>query len=95
MRGLVAFRTAPIRVGRRSEVGDEMRYRYSVSYESDTQAVETVRGEFEAGGGDSSLRQGAREACAQWPNGRKFRSVVIVVERLEAAKATQEADEAA
>jgi hypothetical protein len=32
---------------------------------------------------------------AHWPTGRKFRSVVIVVERLEAAKATQEADEAA
>ena len=72
-----------------------MRYRYSVSFESDTLPVETVRGEFEAGGGDSSLRQGAREACAHWPKGRKFRSVVIVVERLEAAEATQEADEAA
>jgi len=57
--------------------------------------VETVRGEFEAGGGDGSLRQGAREACAHWPKGRKFRSVVIDVERLEAAEATQEADEAA
>jgi hypothetical protein len=95
VRGLVAFRTAPIRVGRRSEVGEEMRYSYVVSYESDTQPVETVRGEFEAGGGDGSLRQGAREACAHWPKGRKFRSVVIDVERLEAAEATQEADEAA
>jgi hypothetical protein len=61
---------------------------------------ETVRGEFEAGGGDSSLRQGAREACAHWPKGRKFRSVVIVVERLDVAgldvaEATQAADEAA
>jgi len=33
--------------------------------ESDSQPVEIVRGEFDAGGGDSSLRQGAREACAQ------------------------------
>jgi len=65
-----------------------MRYGYSVSFESDTLPVETVRGEFEAGGGDSSLRQGAREACAQWPKGRKFRSAVIVAERLEAAEAT-------
>jgi len=65
VRGLVAFRTAPIRVGRRSEVGEEMRYSYVVSYESDTQPVETVRGEFEAGGGESSFRQGAREACAR------------------------------
>jgi len=76
-------------------VGEEMRYSYVVSYESDTQPVETVRGEFEAGGGDGSLRQGAREACAHWPKGRKFRSVVIVVERLDVAEATNAADEAA
>jgi hypothetical protein len=88
----------PIRAGLATEGGMKerrMRYRYSVSFESDTLPVETVRGEFEAGGGDSSLRQGAREACAHWPKGRKFRSVVIVVERLETAEATQEADEAA
>ena len=72
-----------------------MRYPYSVSYESDSQPVETVRGEFEGGGGDSSLRQGARKACAHWPTGRKFRSVVIVVERLDAEEATNAADEAA
>jgi hypothetical protein len=61
----------------------KMRYRYSVSFESDTLPVETVRGNFEANGGPGSLRQGAREACKHWPRGRSFRSVVIVVERSE------------
>jgi hypothetical protein len=60
-----------------------MRFRYVVSYESDTQPVETVRGEFEANGGAQGLRQGAREACTHWPKHRSFRSVVIVVERLD------------
>jgi hypothetical protein len=59
-------------------------YRYAISYESDTSPVETVRGEFEARSRTSAIRQGAREAVRHWPKGRKFRSWVIVVERLEA-----------
>jgi hypothetical protein len=59
-----------------------MRFRYAISYESDTQPVETVRGEFEANGGAQGVRQGARVACTQWPKRRSFRSVVVVVERL-------------
>jgi hypothetical protein len=62
-----------------------MRYRYSVSFESDSQPVETVRGEFEAKDRRGAIRQGAREAVAHWPKGRSFRSWVIVVERLDAA----------
>jgi hypothetical protein len=60
-----------------------MRYRYAISYESESQPVETVRGEFEAGGFDSALRQGSSETCTHWPHRRVFRSVVIVVERIE------------
>ena len=59
-----------------------MRFRYAISYESDTQPVETVRGEFEVNGGAQGIRQGAREACRQWPKHRSFRSVVLVIERL-------------
>jgi len=62
-----------------------MRYRYSVSFETDSQPVETVRGEFEAKDRCGAIRQGAREAVAHWPKGRSFRSWVIVVERLDAA----------
>ena len=72
-----------------------MRYRYSVSFEGDSQPVQTVRGEFEAKDRCGAIRQGAREAVAQWPKGRSFRSWVIVVERLDVAEATQAADEAA
>jgi hypothetical protein len=72
-----------------------MRYRYAVSYESDSQPVETDRGEFEARDRRGAIRQGAREAVAYWPKGRSFRSWVIVVERLDVAEATQAADEAA
>ena len=60
-----------------------MRYRHSVSYESDTQPVETVRGEFEAGGLPQAISQGAREARKAWPRNRRFRSVVVVVERVD------------
>src|SRR5262245_11949141 len=66
-----------------------MRFRYAISYESDIQPVETVRGEFEANGGAQGVRQRARVACTHWPARRSFRSVVIVGERLgvETAKA--------
>ena len=72
-----------------------MRYRYAVSYESDSQPVETDRGEFEARDRHGAIRQGAREAVAHWPKGRSFRSWVIVVERLDVAETTRAADETA
>ena len=61
-----------------------MRYHYAVSYESDIKPVETVKGEFDVRSGRQAIRQGAREACRAWPKGRKFRSVVVVVEQREA-----------
>src|SRR5262249_50275830 len=56
-------------------------YRCTVSFESDTLPVETVRGDFEAKDRCGAIRQGAREAVAHWSKGRSFRSWVIVVER--------------
>jgi hypothetical protein len=60
-----------------------MRFRYVVSYESDTQPVETVRGEFEVARSSTALHEGARAAVANHPKGRRFRSFVIVVEQLD------------
>lgn len=59
-----------------------MRYRHIISFESDTQPVETVRGEIDANGLPQAVSQGAREARKRWPKGRKFRSVVVIVERV-------------
>jgi hypothetical protein len=70
-------------------------YRYAISYESDSQPVETVRGEFEARDRSQAIRQGAREAVRHWPKGRQFRSWVIVVERLEAEADDVTPDQAA
>ena len=72
-----------------------MRYRYVFSYESDSQPVETVRGELEAEDPKSATVRAARAANTQRPKGRQFRSWVIVVERLEVAEATNAANEAA
>ncbi len=72
-----------------------MRYRASVSYESDTQPVETVRCEFEAGTAKSATVRAAREANRHRPAKRSFRSWVIVVERLEASAAEQRENAAA
>ena len=72
-----------------------MRYRYVFSYESDSQPVETVRGELEAEDPKSATVRAARAANTRRPKGRQFRSWVIVVERLDVAEATQAADEAA
>jgi hypothetical protein len=60
-----------------------VRFRYTISYESDIQPVETIRGEFEARGSSQALHQGARVAVANRPKGRRFRSFVIVVEQLD------------
>ena len=52
------------------------RYRYAISYESDTQPVETVRGEFEAPRFTTALYRGGKVARDNWPRKRRFRSVV-------------------
>ena len=62
-----------------------MRYRYTISYESDTQPVETVRGEFVSRDTPSACLQGGREARDHWPTKRRFRSVVTVIEALDDA----------
>ncbi len=69
-----------------------MRYRYAVSYESDSQPVETVYGEFDASGRSTAIHRSAREAVARWPKGRSFRSWVIVVERLDVEAEDTETD---
>ena len=79
----------------RPEGASLVRYTYSVSYESDSQPVETVRGELEAEDPKSATVRAARAANTRRPKGRQFRSWVIVVERLDAAESTLAADEAA
>jgi len=72
-----------------------MRFRYAVSYESDTSPIETLRGELDARDARQAALRGGREAFKHWPKGRHFRSVVVVIERLDAAEATNAADVAA
>jgi len=73
-----------------------MRFRYAISYESDTQPVETVRGELDARDGRQAAFRSGRMASRAWPKGRRFRSFVVVVEQLEAeaAEALDETDTA-
>jgi hypothetical protein len=58
-------------------------FRHTVSFESDTQPVETVRGEMEA----RDLDDAVKRACFRANNSRagkwKPRSLVCVVERME------------
>lgn len=70
-----------------------MRYRASVSYESETQPVNTIRVEFEAGSAKSATVRAAREANKRRPAKRAFRSWVIVLERLDAAETAQAMDQ--
>ena len=63
-----------------------MRFRYAVSYESDTSPIETLRGELDARDARQAALRGGREAFKHWPKGRHFRSVVVVIERLDAAQ---------
>ena len=53
-----------------------------VSYESDTEPVETLRFDLSARDTRQAALRGGREASRRWPKGRKFRSVVVVVERV-------------
>jgi hypothetical protein len=69
-------------------------YRYAISYESDTQPVETVRGEFEAPRMPVACHRAGNLARDSWPPKRGFRSVVIVIERLEAEVADDAVPEA-
>lgn len=56
-------------------------YSVAISYESDTEPVETVRTAIEVVGMRQAVRQASREACSAWPKSRRFRSVVVVVEQ--------------
>lgn len=59
-----------------------MKFRATISYESDQKPVETVRTEFDSVGPKPAIRQAAREAIKLWPKGEKFRSWVICLEKL-------------
>jgi len=61
-----------------------VRYRYAISYESDMEPVETVRGEFVSTGTPRALYQAGKLARDSWPKGRRFRSVVTLIELLDA-----------
>jgi len=63
-----------------------MRFRYVIGFESDTTPVETLRGELDARSARQAALRGGRLALRSWPNSREFRSVVVVVEWLEAAR---------
>jgi len=60
-----------------------MRFSWVASYESDTQPVETVRGKIEADSSRQALRRAVRRAIKSRPRQRRFRSWVIVIERLD------------
>jgi len=62
-----------------------VRYSYTISYESDTQPVETVRGELTASRLAIACSRAGGLARDSWPKGRRFRSVVTVVEALDDA----------
>jgi hypothetical protein len=70
-------------IGHVPKRSDFMRFRYAISFESDSRPVETVRGEFDVARSSQALHQGARVAVAKHPKGRRFRSFVIVVEQLD------------
>ena len=60
-----------------------MRYRRAISHESDTNPVEALCGERDAREVSHAALRGGREATKRYPKGRTFRSVVVVVERLD------------
>jgi hypothetical protein len=63
-----------------------------ISYESDTTPVETLRDELDARDTRQAALRAGRMAAEGWPRGRHFRSVVVVVERLEAAPVVADLD---
>lgn len=54
----------------------------SISYESETKPVHTVRVEFSAKTAKQALRQATREAIKNWPSRQSYTSWVICVEQL-------------
>ena len=70
--------------------GEIMRLRYSVSFESDLQPVRTGRGEIDVANPRLGVRRALEAAQKQWPNAR-WRSVVVVLEKVEQAAAASEA----
>lgn len=67
-----------------------MQFKCVVSYESDLAPVETLRFELIARDVKQAALRGGREASRRWPKGRKFRSVVVVVERVGEAEGQAE-----
>jgi hypothetical protein len=64
-----------------------MKFRYAVSFESDTLPVETFRGEVESADIADAVRRAVFRAENDRPNKRlRFRSVVVVVEEFAAAR---------
>jgi hypothetical protein len=71
-----------------------MRLRYSVSFESDTQPVQTVGGEVVAAEAPGAARRALKEASTRRPNPRQhWRSVVVVLEKLGAEESDDGAAE--
>jgi hypothetical protein len=60
-----------------------LRFRWAVSFESDTRPVHTVRGEFDRDDPEVALKSAAFLAFQGKPRGT-YRSWVICVEQLEA-----------
>lgn len=57
-----------------------MKFWYSVSVESDSQPVETVRGELEATDAEDAAKRGLFRASAARVGKWRYRSLVVVVE---------------
>lgn len=57
-------------------------FQVAVSYESDTQPIETRRTSLRAGSAKSATVRAASWANRNRPRGRKFRSWVIVIENV-------------
>ena len=64
-----------------------MRLRYAVSFENETQSVRTGRGEMEVPNPRLGVRRALEAAQKQCPNAH-WRSVVVVLERVEPAVAS-------
>lgn len=70
-----------------------MRLRYSVSLERDLQPVRTARGEIEVANPRLGVRRAFEAASAQCP-GARWRSAVVVIEKVDTAEAALDAAEA-
>lgn len=68
---------------------------YAVTFESETQAPETVRGEATGGSLSAAIGRAVRQAKQRKPSKNRYRSVVVVLERGEATDETPDAARAA